>query len=82
MSATITTIPAHLRPRELSASDGFGPLPTPPPQPRGPAAHGFCLDTTTWWRAATPSIESSPPAASPLPATIGVRAAREARSVL
>ncbi|MGB9031454.1 MAG: hypothetical protein WCC27_15135 [Acidobacteriaceae bacterium] len=77
MSATVA---AYRRPRELSASDGFGLL-TPPPQPRRPEAHGFCLDATTHWRSATPSIASPPPAASTLPAKAGVPAAPEPRNI-
>jgi hypothetical protein len=81
MSATIASIRAHPRPRELRASDGFGSLATLPPQRRRPTGC-FCLDATTWWRSATPSPESSHPDASTSPAENGERAAREARNIL
>jgi len=71
MSAT--TIPTHPRRHDISASDGFGLLAAPPLQRRRPAAPCFCLDATTYWRPATPPIESPQPN--------GVRAAREARGV-
>jgi len=74
------TIPVYRRPRELSASDGFGPL-TPPPQPRCSPPGPFCLDAATHWRAASPSIASAHPAASALPASTGVPAAPEGRNI-
>ena len=80
MSATIASIPAHPRPHELHASDGFGPLATLPPQRRPTGC--FCLDATTWWRSASPSTESSHLDPSTSPAGSGERAAREARSIL
>jgi hypothetical protein len=74
MSATLT---AHPRPRELSASDGFGPLTALPPRPPRLAVSCFCLDATTYWRSTTRSIETPHPAASTLPARTGVRTARD-----
>lgn len=68
---------AYRRPRELSASDGFGLLNALPPQPPRPAASCSCLDATTYWRSATPSVETRDPAVSTLPARTGVRAARD-----
>jgi hypothetical protein len=38
MSVPVPAIPAYQGPRELTASDGFGPLNTQPPQPRRTAA--------------------------------------------
>jgi hypothetical protein len=74
------TTPARPRLRDISASDGFGPLTALPPQPPRPAVSCFCLDATTYWRSTSPSIDPHP-AASTLPARTGVRAAQDAGKI-